>query len=102
MSDNRNGEIEFPFVEEIEIETAGNPIDRRKSLKGREVCYWSLKKFGYTSNEDAPLENLNKFPYLNSGIFMGTVYGIQKLIRRYIEVFDWTNEHDDQWIMLFL
>ena len=45
VSDNRNGEIEFPFVEEIEIETEASSSkgeqkdERRSSLKGREICY---------------------------------------------------------------
>lgn len=44
----------------------------------------------------------HKFPFVNAGTSIGTVFAYQKLLRRFFQLVDLLQEQDDQALMLFL
>ena len=69
-------------------------------MLGKNICRAALETVGSVVSGGTGKRKLTKYPFLNSGAFFGSVYGIQKLLRRYFEVFRETNEHDDQAVLL--
>ncbi|CAD7959514.1 unnamed protein product [Amoebophrya sp. A25] len=88
---SRNNKTTKTTEESSTTITTTYPEKLGRSILGKDLCFHNLRKYSPPRTE-----SVNRFPYLNAGLSIGSVHSLQKLSRRLFRLYAETKQLDDQ------